>query len=130
MNAEVEAMETAIITPHLRDVLRYASLQTTAIVSNNSAAAIDRFFDLDNLPWPEFAYGRDSTDPSLMKPNPHPLTVTAKFLGVPASRCVLVGDSTSDIEAAQAAGTRSIGYANKDGKAQRFLDARADAGHH
>ena len=38
-----------VVAQRLRDVLWYASLQTTAIVSNNSAEAIDRFFDL-NLP--------------------------------------------------------------------------------
>jgi phosphoglycolate phosphatase-like HAD superfamily hydrolase len=40
---------------------------------------------------------------------------------------VFLGDSTSDIEAAQAAGVRSIGYANKPGKNSRLIAAGAEA---
>ena len=38
-----------------------------------------------------------------------------------------IGDSTSDIQSAKAAGTHSVGYANKPGKHQRLQDAGADA---
>jgi hypothetical protein len=39
---------------------------------------------------------------------------------------VLVGDSLGDIEAAKAAGVHSVGYANKPGKADRFVAAGAN----
>jgi phosphoglycolate phosphatase len=38
-----------------------------------------------------------------------------------------VGDSVTDIEAARAAGVRSIGYANKPGKFGQLTAAGADA---
>ncbi|MGW3615296.1 HAD family hydrolase, partial [Micromonospora sp. NPDC005163] len=40
---------------------------------------------------------------------------------------VLVGDSTTDIQAAQAAGVGSIGYANKPGKSEALTQVGADA---
>jgi phosphoglycolate phosphatase len=40
---------------------------------------------------------------------------------------VLVGDSTTDVAAAEAAGVRVLGFANKPGKDQRLRDAGADA---
>ncbi|GAA4568130.1 hypothetical protein GCM10023176_21930 [Micromonospora coerulea] len=43
------------------------------------------------------------------------------------SAAVLVGDSTTDIEAAHAAGVPCIRYANKPGRAERLAAAGADA---
>jgi phosphoglycolate phosphatase-like HAD superfamily hydrolase len=37
-----------------------------------------------------------------------------------SDNCVFVGDSTTDIQAAHAAGVPAIGYANKPGKATCF----------
>lgn len=39
----------------------------------------------------------------------------------------MIGDSLSDIQAAKAAGTMSIGYANKPGKHDRMLALNPDA---
>jgi beta-phosphoglucomutase-like phosphatase (HAD superfamily) len=61
-----------------------------------------------------------------MKPNPAPIFSAINALDAEPSACVLVGDSISDIEAAKAAGTRVIGYANKDAKRERFRLAQAD----
>lgn len=71
--------------------------------------------------------GRTFANPSLLKPSPHLLLDTADALGISPERSVLVGDSASDIEAARAAGSLSIGLANKPGKRERLLDAGADA---
>jgi phosphoglycolate phosphatase-like HAD superfamily hydrolase len=43
------------------------------------------------------------------------------------SRCVLIGDSTWDIDAAHQIDVTAIGYANKPGKADRLTAAGADA---
>jgi phosphoglycolate phosphatase-like HAD superfamily hydrolase len=40
---------------------------------------------------------------------------------------VLIGDSATDIEAARAARTAVIAYANKPGKQDRFVPLRPDA---
>ncbi len=44
-----------------------------------------------------------------LKPHPSPVRHTAEQLGVPVERCLMVGDTTVDIEAARAAGARAIG---------------------
>jgi beta-phosphoglucomutase-like phosphatase (HAD superfamily) len=62
-----------------------------------------------------------------MKPNPEPILTAASGLGVAPAACVLVGDSTTDVEASRAAGVCSIGYANKPGKVERLERAGADA---
>jgi phosphoglycolate phosphatase-like HAD superfamily hydrolase len=59
-----------------------------------------------------------------MKPSPAPVLAALDELAADPRECVMVGDSTSDIEAAQAAGVIAIGYANKPGKRTRL--ARAD----
>jgi predicted PurR-regulated permease PerM/phosphoglycolate phosphatase-like HAD superfamily hydrolase len=51
--------------------------------------------------------GRDDT--WRLKPHPSPVRHTAEKLGVPVQRCLVVGDTTVDIRAAQAAGARSVG---------------------
>ena len=44
----------------------------------------------------------------------------------PPSRRVKAGDEVTDVEAAIAAGVRSIGHANKSGKADDLTSAGAD----
>jgi len=45
------------------------------------------------------------------KPDPAPLKLAASELGLPASRCVYVGDAPRDIEAGRAAGMVTIAAA-------------------
>jgi N-acetyl-D-muramate 6-phosphate phosphatase len=45
------------------------------------------------------------------KPHPMPLLHAARELGLPAARCVYVGDSVRDIEAGRAAGMYTIAAA-------------------
>ena len=45
-----------------------------------------------------------------MKPNPEPIRQAARAFGAAPGRCVLVGDSLSDIEGAHAAGVWALGY--------------------
>ena len=47
-------------------------------------------------------------------------------VGALPSRCVLVGDSLTDIDGARAAGVRVIGYANYPYKVKTFRAAGAD----
>lgn len=61
-----------------------------------------------------------------MKPSPYPLLEAASRLGKTPGRTVLIGDSVTDIEAARAAATRSIGFANKPAKETSLADAGAD----
>ena len=70
---------------------------------------------------------RTSSDPSLLKPNPFLVDEAVKQLGADPAACVLIGDTVTDIEAANAARVPSIGHANKPGKADALSSAGADA---
>lgn len=49
-----------------------------------------------------------------------------RALGVHAADGVFIGDQTSDMEAGRTAGTRTVGYANKPGKADALSATGAD----
>jgi phosphoglycolate phosphatase len=70
--------------------------------------------------------GRTSSDPMLLKPNPHLVTASIVQVATVPGRCTIIGDSESDMVAARRAGTKAVGYANKAGKAERLLGAGAD----
>jgi phosphoglycolate phosphatase len=61
----------------------------------------------------------------LLKPSPHLVSRALDALGANADEAVLVGDSTSDIDAARHAGVRTIGYANKPGKVDHLTNSGA-----
>ncbi|MFH9498860.1 HAD family hydrolase [Streptomyces globisporus] len=119
-SAEVSAVKAAgIPVTGSVDCLRaaHATGRRVAIVSNNSATCVREFLKLHDLD--QFVHqviGRYPNRPHLMKPSPFSLERAAKELGIRASTCTLIGDSTTDIEAAARAGSMSIGFANKPGK--------------
>lgn len=98
------------------------------IVSNNSSPAIHAYLSAHALA-DDIAYvvGRQHGEPWLMKPNPHPLQEALRHLAAAAGSAVLIGDSTADVEAARAAGVRSIGFADRGYRYDRLTDAGADA---
>jgi beta-phosphoglucomutase-like phosphatase (HAD superfamily) len=59
---------------------------------------------------------RTSPDPDLLKPSPHLIQQAISGLDASPTGCVLIGDSTTDIRAAQQALIDVIGYANRPGK--------------
>lgn len=128
--AERRAVETAEPTPYGREVIvaaRQAGL-SVAVVSNNSAGAVSAYLAAHRLAghiWP--VVGRAYADPARMKPDPIPILQAVDALGESPKRCVLVGDSLSDIEGARAAGVRVIGYANRRPKVEVFSSAGANA---
>lgn len=127
---ETAAMRSAAPTAGAAEAL--AGLERAgfplAAVSNNSGEALRRYFEdhgLEHLI--KTLIGRPSDCLWRMKPDPYPLEQAARTLGVPAHRTVLIGDSITDVQAAQAAGALSIGFANKPGKSARLSRAGADA---
>jgi phosphoglycolate phosphatase len=129
--AELEAVVTAAPTPGALNLIKLAPPSGVAIVSNNSADAIRRYFQdrqsqdglrLSRIP----VIGRNPTDPGLMKPYPHLLLEALQVTGRHADQCVMIGDSTTDVQAAAAAGVRCIGYANKPDKARSLAAAGAE----
>ncbi|KFK91565.1 haloacid dehalogenase [Streptomyces sp. JS01] len=105
----------------------HGSGHRVAVVSNNSAECVRVYLTEHGLSSAvELIVGRPTLRPDLMKPSPHPLLEAASLLGTAPERTVLIGDSVTDIEAAQAAATRSIGFANKPGKETSLAKAGAD----
>ncbi|MFY1597121.1 HAD family hydrolase [Micromonospora sp. WMMD737] len=127
--AERRAVETAEPTPYGREVIvaaRQAGMPV-AVVSNNSAGAVAAYLAAHRLAMHVSpVVGRAYADPDRMKPNPEPILQAVRAVGEPPSRCVLVGDSLSDIDGARAAGVWVIGYANRPTKAETFRAAGAD----
>ena len=126
---ELEAIETASPTPGAAESLTSCSEsgKLVAIVSNNYAEAVASYLARAGLIGRvQHIEGRDPVDPTLMKPSPHLLENATRALGVDTASCVFVGDQTSDMEAGRTAGVRTVGYANKPGKADSLALAGAD----
>lgn len=119
---EVAAAQVAEPTPGATELLRawLTAGRSVAIVSNNADVAINGYLNRVGLgPAAVPVFGRPG-DPSLMKPDPYLLLTALQKLGWAAADTVMLGDSTTDIEAAHAAGVASIAYANKPGKRELF----------
>jgi HAD superfamily hydrolase (TIGR01509 family) len=128
--AEVAASRTAQPTPHAREVILacHQTGRAVAVISNNSQAAVDAYLHEHGLAeHVDVVVGRTESDPSRLKPSPHLVVRALRALnGLPPS-CTLVGDSVSDVKSANAAGTHSVGFANKPGKYERLVRAGAGA---
>ncbi|MGC9335008.1 MAG: AI-2E family transporter [Anaerolineae bacterium] len=61
-----------------------------------------------------------------LKPHPSPIRFAAEKLNVPVERCLMVGDTTSDILAARAAGARSAAVLSGFGEREELERAGAD----
>lgn len=120
---ELDAIETAPITPGAASAMHslVESGRTVSIVSNNSADAIRVFLGMHDLSQlVHYISARVHPDPGLLKPNPYLLEQAVEALDTTPDQCAMVGDSVSDIEAAHAAGTAAIAYADEPGKHQQF----------
>ncbi|MEW5534411.1 HAD family hydrolase [Streptomyces virginiae] len=129
--AEVEAVAVAgPPIPGAVEALQAARAagRAVVVVSNNSAECVQRFLGLHGLgDYVMGVVGRPRGQSHLMKPNPFPLITAAEKAHMDVMHCTLIGDSLTDIQAAHAAGTTVIGYANKPHKAALFAEAEADA---
>ncbi|MEV0286472.1 HAD family phosphatase [Kribbella sp. NPDC050820] len=128
--AEIKAVETATPTPGADEFLGafHETDRPLAIVSNNTAGSVTAYLARTGLAdLVHHIEARDPSDPALMKPSPHLIRRAAEALAVPPVACVLIGDQTTDVQAARVIGTASIGYANKPGKADDLTAAGADA---
>lgn len=124
--AEVRAAASAAPTPFGREVILGAHARgiPVAVVSNNSASAIEAYLTAHHLAgYVTPIIGRAYADPKRMKPDLGPILDAVCALEADPGACVLVGDSLSDIEAANAAGVASIGYANRPWKVAAFTAA-------
>jgi len=129
ISAEVEATASANPTPSAAQFMRtaVASGRSIAIVSNNSAEAVNAYLELHKLaPYVAAVVGRQRERPELMKPNRFPIDEALRQLSVDDSKSVvLIGDSDADLGAARAAGIQCIGYAETVGQLERLDGADA-----
>lgn len=126
---EVEAVQSALPTPVAHDLVRSwkATGRPVGLVSNNSYAAVETYLDMHVLRADvDLVAARTTADVRLLKPSPFLVRQATAGLDVTPSRCVLIGDSVTDIQASRAVQVKAIGYANKPGKALRFEHVGAD----
>jgi phosphoglycolate phosphatase len=127
--AELAAIETARPTPGAAESIAacVATGRLVGVVSNNYAVAVTEYLTKVGLAESvAHVEGRNSSDPTLMKPDPHLIERAIAALDTAAPLCVFVGDQTTDMDAGRAAGVPTIGYANKPGKAEALTTAGAD----
>lgn len=129
-DAEVEAARQAAPTSGAADVIRssVALGRSVVIVTNNSAEAVKVYLDRHALAASITGISaRVRGRPDLMKPDTHLVFKGAAVAGQPASACVLIGDSPTDMQAAKKAGARCIGYAKREARISELSDAGADS---
>lgn len=127
---EIDAVATATPTPGAVEAIRALrnAGHTVTIVSNNAAPAVAAYLDRHDLRGLVTGVSaRTDPSPSLLTPGPHLLLHAVTALGTTPARCVLIGDSTTDVTAAQAAGTAVVGLADRPGKREQFRLLGANA---
>ena len=128
-DAEQAATQTATPTPDAREVILacHQTNRRVAVISNNSQAAVQTYLQAHHLAEHiDVIVGRTKPDPRLLKPHPHLVLRALDALDGDPATSSFVGDSTADVQSAKAAGTHSVGYANKAGKIERLQRAGAD----
>ncbi|MBC8093384.1 MAG: HAD family hydrolase [Pseudonocardia sp.] len=126
--AEEVAVQTAEPAPGAATFIREATQHgwSVGVVSNNSARSVLAFLELQGLTADVHAIvGRVHSRPDLMKPDPAPVLRALIMAGHSAVASVLVGDSVTDVLAANSAGVQAIGYANRPEKWVGLVDAGA-----
>jgi HAD superfamily hydrolase (TIGR01509 family) len=114
---EIEAVRTASETPGIRQLVQ-GYQGPVAIVSNNAGEAIENWLRAAGLQGHiEAVVGRD---PRHMKPDPRTLRLSGEAINRQLGRCVFIGDSLTDAQAAHAAGVPIIALANRPRKQQLF----------
>ncbi|WP_431962116.1 HAD family hydrolase [Actinacidiphila sp. bgisy160] len=125
---EVCAAETALPTPHAARLVSTLakSGRKVAITTNNSAEAASAYLDRIGLLryFGRHVYGR-ADDPGLLKPDPHCLMRAMACTGAVPENCLMIGDSPSDLRAAELAGVRFLGFARDEPKSHRLYEAGA-----
>lgn len=87
------------------------------VVSNNAGDAIRAYLAARGLgAFVAGVFGRVPGDPTSMKPNPRLLLNAMDAGHAKPSECIFIGDAARDVQAGDAAGVATIGYANKPGK--------------
>lgn len=128
--AELRLAEDAALTNGADDFLSACAEahRPVAMVSNNAAEAIEAFLSRYRLRgYARHVVGRPHTRPGRMKPHPAIVHEALALLNAKPTRCVLVGDSITDVQVAHLTGVRSIGYVKAPDRLVGLEEAGADA---
>lgn len=129
-SGEVAAAQVSDLTDGARDLLEACADvgRPVVITSNNAEAAIETFLDRVELRHlVRGILGRTPGQPEQMKPHPSVIQRALTLLDQPARRCVLLGDSITDVQVSHATGIRCIGYAKTSTRGHELHLAGADA---
>jgi len=99
-----------------------------AVVTDHATAAVQTFLTHlhpETGSAPQLGVFGRPTDPRLMKPHPHAISLATSRLGSDRSRTLLIGESLADALAARAAGVQFIGVATQRSHARMLREAGA-----
>ncbi|GAA2476725.1 HAD family hydrolase [Streptomyces thermolineatus] len=120
---ETEATRSARPTPYASSLLQACvnSGRSVQIVSNNASQAIQQYLNAHQLSgYVTAVFGRHPNAPTSMKPSPQLLHDAMTAVVAQPAECIFIGDAVRDVQAGDAAGVRTIGYANKPGKREKL----------
>ena len=124
MNAvELEGLEAITLKPHAREAveeLHGLGLRLGVATRSHREYAITCLERHDILRLLHHVVARD--DVPYPKPDPRHLLYTIDLLGVEPEETLFVGDTTTDLHTADAAGVEFVGYWRDDAWAQRLMD--------
>ncbi|WP_375231976.1 HAD family hydrolase [Streptomyces sp. NWU339] len=125
---ELRATSSALPTPYADPLIRTwtAAGSRLAITTNNSPRVVRRYLaDRDLLGcFTPHVYGR-TRQLSLLKPDPHCVNRALNAMGAAPDSALMIGDTPSDLYAAEAAGVPFVGYARNERKEKVLRDAGA-----
>lgn len=96
-----------------------------ALVTSRDRRGVEAFLDQFNLR-PYFKVVVAALSAARIKPHPAPVWYAAKHLDVPASQCLMIGDTTVDIHAGRRAGAQTVGVLCGFGEREELQRAGAD----
>ncbi|MCC8336885.1 HAD family hydrolase [Streptomyces sp. R1] len=125
---ELRAVPTAWPTPYADPLIRTWSALGVglAVTTNNSPRAVSEYLATRGLLdcFAPHLYGR-TRNPHLLKPDPYTLDRALGAMGVAPAQALMVGDSASDLAAAERAGVPFLGYGHNERKTKILKDAGA-----
>ncbi|MDR3080941.1 MAG: HAD-IA family hydrolase [Streptomyces sp.] len=121
---ELRAVRSAQPTPYADQLIRtWTALGARlAVTTNNSARAVSRYLAGRGLLdcFAPHIYGR-THELHQQKPDPYRLNRALKAMGAAAGAALMIGDTPSDLRAAERAGVPFLGYACGDERKEKFL---------
>ena len=120
---ELEALPTNVLRPNATDAVKrlHTAGYKLGVATRSHRVYTLRSLDAFSLtPYFDAVVARDDTP----TPKPHPghLLQTIELLGSEKDRTLYVGDTTTDLETAVAAGVRFVGYWRDNAWAKRLMD--------